>query len=108
MKTQSSNLNNSHKLPIPLSDMLYQYDRCSKLYIDVINDTKALRTLVNEYLSSTVDSEMFLFNKFELRFAGPLLIVLSLDNNELVMINGPAITSRIIFNVDMKLAKTTA
>ena len=46
---------------------------------------------------------MFLFNKFELRFAGPLLTLLSLDNNELVMINGPAITSRIIFNIDMKL-----
>ena len=47
---------------------------------------------------------MFLFNKFELRFAGPLLTVLSLDNNELVIINGPAITNKIFFNVDVKLA----
>ena len=64
--------------------------------------------LVNEYLSPTVDSEMFLFNKFELRFAGPLFTVLSLDDNELVIVNGPSITSGIIFNVDMKLRTTTA
>ena len=51
---------------------------------------------------------MFLFNKFELRFAGPLLTVLYLDNNEQVIINGPAIASRIIFNVDMKLTTTMA
>ena len=88
--------------------MLYQYDGDSKLSIEEINKANALRALVNEYLSPTVDSEMFLFNKFELRFAGPLLTVLSLDNNELVMINGPAITSRIIFNVDVKLTTTTA
>ena len=55
-----------------------------------------------------VDSEMFLFNKFELRFAGPTFTVISLDDNELVMINVPEITSKIIFNVDMKLATTTA
>ena len=74
--------------------MLYQYDGGSKLSIEEISKANALRA--------------FLFNKFELRFAGPLFTVLSLDDNELVMINGPAITSRIIFNVDMKLITTTA
>ena len=73
--------------------MLYQYDGDSKLSIEEISKANALRALVNEQLSHTVDSEMFLFNKFELRFAGPLLTILSLDNNELVMINGPVITS---------------
>ena len=88
--------------------MIYQYDGDYKLSIEEMNKANALRALVNEYLSPTVDSEMFLFNKFELRFAGPLLTVLSLDNNELVMINVPSITSRIVFNVDMTLTTTMA
>ena len=44
-ETHSSSLNNSHKLPIPLSDMLYQYDGGFKFSINLINDTKALRAL---------------------------------------------------------------
>ena len=62
-KTHSSSLNNSHKLPIPLSDMLYQCDVCSKLSIDAINDTNTFRDLVKKYLSSMVGSGMFLLNK---------------------------------------------
>ena len=84
-------------MPIPSSDMLYQYDGDSKLSIEEISKANALRA----------DSEMFLFKKFELRFAGPFFTVLSLDDNELVLINSPAITSRINFNVDMKLTTTT-
>ena len=95
-------------MPIASSDMLYQYDGDSKLSIEEIGKANILRTLVNEYFSPSVDSEMFLFNKFELRFAGPTFTVIYLDDNELVMINVPEITSRIIFNVDMKLATTTA
>ena len=43
--TQSSSRNNSHELLLPLSDMLYQYDRGSKLSIDVINKVNILRVL---------------------------------------------------------------
>ena len=52
-KTYSSSLKNSHKLPINLSDMLYQYDGCYKLSIGAISDTNAFRVLVKENLSST-------------------------------------------------------
>ena len=61
--TQSSSRNNSHKLPIPLPDILYQYDGDSKLWMVVINEANALGSLVNEYLSPTVDSELFLLEK---------------------------------------------
>ena len=88
--------------------MIYQYDGDYKLSIEEMNKANALRALVNEYFSPTVDSEMFLFNKFELRSAGPTFTVISLDDNELVIMNGPAITSINNFKVDMKLTKTMA
>ena len=88
--------------------MLYQYDGDSELSIEEISKANVLRALVNEYLSPTVDNEIFLFNNFELRFTEPTFTVISLDDNELVMMNSPAITSRIIFNVDVKLTTTTA
>ena len=103
MKTHSSNLNNSHKLPILLSDMLYQCDEGSKLSIDVINDTNALRALVNEYLSSMVGSEMFLWNKFVRVNGGHFVTVTSLVNNELFMTKFPPVTDRTVFNVYMKV-----
>ena len=83
--------------------MLYQYDGGSKLFIDVINDTNALRALVNEYLSSTVGSEMFLWNKYVRVNGGHFVTVTSLDNNKLFMKKCPPVTDRIIFNVDMKV-----
>ena len=83
--------------------MLYQYDGYSKLYIDVINDTKALLTLVNEYLSSTVDSEMFLLNKFVRVNRGHFVTVTCLDNNKLFMTKCQPVIDRIIFKVDMKV-----
>ena len=88
---------------MPLSDMLYQYDRGSKISIDVINDTNALRALANEYLSSTVGSEMFLWKKIVRVNGGHLVTVTSLDNNELFMTKFPPVTDKIIFNVDMKV-----
>ena len=60
--TQSSSLNNSQKVPLPLSDKFYQYDGSSKLSIAVISDTKVLRVLVNMYLSFTTGSELLLLN----------------------------------------------
>ena len=83
--------------------MLYQYDGGFKLSIDVINDTNALRALVNEYVSSTVGSEMFLWNKFVRVNGGHFVTVTSLDNNELFITKCPPVTDRIIFNVDMKV-----
>ena len=69
----------------------------------MINDTKALRALVNEYLSSTVDSEMFLVNKF-VRVNGEYFVtVTSLDSNEQFMKKCPLVTDGIIFKVDMKM-----
>ena len=44
--------------------MLYLYDGGSKVSIDVINETNALRALENEYSLYTVGSEMFILNKF--------------------------------------------
>ena len=81
--------------------MLYQYDGDSKLSIDVINDTNVLRTLVKEHLSSTVGSEIFLWNKFVRVNGGHFVTVTSLDNDELFMTKCPPVTGRIIFNVDM-------
>ena len=80
--------------------MIYQYDGVSKLSIDVINDTKALRALVNEYLSSTVDSEIFLLNKFVRVSGGHFVIVTSLDNNELFITKCPPVTNIIIMKVN--------
>ena len=61
--TQYSSRINSHKLPLSLLDILHKYDWGYKPSINVIKKTNALRALVNEYLSSTVGSEMSLLNK---------------------------------------------
>ena len=74
----------------------------------MINDTNASQALVNEYLSSTVGSEMFLWNKFVRVNGGHFVTVTSLDNNELFITKCPPVTDRIIFNVVMKLTITTA
>ena len=71
--------------------------------LTVINNTKALWALVTEYLSSTVDSEMFLLNKFVRVTGGHFVTLTSLDNNELFIAKCPPVTDRIIFNVDMKV-----
>ena len=83
--------------------MIYQYDGDSKLSINMINDTKALQALVNEYLSSKVGSEMFLWNKFVRMNGGHFVTVTSLDNNELFMTKCPPVTNIIIFKVEMKV-----
>ena len=83
--------------------MLYQYDGGFKFSINLINDTNALRALVNEYMSSTVGSEMFLWNKFVRVNGGHFVTVTSLNNNELFITKCPPVTDRIIFNVDMKV-----
>ena len=88
--------------------MLYQYDVDSKLWIDVINEANALRDLINEYLSPTVDTELFLLNKFVRMFVGLFVTVISLDDNDLLITTSPAITDTIIFKVDMKLTIITA
>ena len=44
--------------------MFYQCDGGSKLSIDVISDTNALRALVKEHLSSTIGSGMLLYLNF--------------------------------------------
>ena len=81
--TYYSNLNNSHKLPIPLSDMLNQCDGGSKLSIGVISDAKALRALVKEYLPSTIGSGMLLCLNFVRTKRGHFVTVSSLDYDEL-------------------------
>ena len=83
--------------------MVYQYEVGSKLSIDVINKANVLRALVNEYLSSTVGSEMFLLNKFVRMTGGHFVTVISLDDNELFMTQYPPVTNTIISNVDMKV-----
>ena len=74
----------------------------------MINEANALRTLVYEYLSPTVDSELFLLNKVVRIPVGLFVTVISSDDNELLMTKSPAITDIIIFKVDMKLTSTTA
>ena len=86
--------------------MLYQYDGGFKLSIDVINDTNALRALVNEYLPSTVGSEMFLRNKFVLMNRKHFVAATSLNNNKLFMMKYPLVTDTIIFKVDIKVNNT--
>ena len=95
--TQSSSQNNSHKLPIPLLDILNQYNEGSKLWIDVINEANVLQALVTEYLSPTVDSELFLLKKIIRTTVGPFVIVMSLDDNEVIMAKIPTVTDTIIF-----------
>ena len=83
--------------------MLYQYDGDSKLYIDVTDDTNALRALVNEYLSSTIGSEILLWNKFVSTKWELFVTVTSLDNNELFMTKGPHFVDTIMFKIYMKV-----
>ena len=94
--TQFSSRNNSHKLPLP-------YDGGSKISIDVINEANTLRDLVNEYLSFTVGSEIFLLNKFVRMTGGCFVTVISLVDNELFMTKYPPVSNTIIFNIDMKV-----
>ena len=74
----------------------------------VINEANALRTLVKEYFSPTVDIELFLLNKFARMPVGSFVTVISLDDNKLLVTKSPAVIDTIIFRVDMKLATTTA
>ena len=74
----------------------------------MINEANALRALVSEYLSPTVDSELFLLNKFARMPVGLFVTVISTDDNELLMTKSPAITDIILFKVDMKLTTTIA
>ena len=74
----------------------------------MINESNVLRALVNEYLSLTVDNELFLLNKCVRMPIEPFFTVLSLDDNDLLMTKSPAIFDIIIFKVDMKLTTTTA
>ena len=99
------NLNNSHKLPILLSDMLYQCNGGSKLSIDMISGTNAFRALVKEYLLSTIGSGM-LFCLNLVRTKRRLSVtVSSLDDNELFMTKCRYFNDRIIFKADMKVNK---
>ena len=91
---QSSSLNNSHKLPLPLPDNLYQYNGSSKLSIDVINyEANTLWALVKEYLSSTTGSELLLLNKFVRMTGGHFVTVISLDDDELIMTKYSLVTN---------------
>ena len=75
--THFSSLRNSHKLPLPLSDSFYQNDGVTTRSIGMISDAKALRALVNEYLSSTTGSEMLLLNKVVQTIGRHLVTVIS-------------------------------
>ena len=88
--------------------MLYQYDGGSKLSIDIINDTNAFRALVNEYLSSTGGSGLFLWNKLVQTKRRHFITVSSLNDSELLMTKCRHFKGRIIFNIVMKLTTTTA
>ena len=108
LKTQYSILSNSPKLHTLLSHKLYQHDGGSKLSIDVISEAKLLRALVNEYLPSTIGSELLLLNKCVWTIGRHLVTVTSLGNNELLMTKCQPIANTIIFNTFMKLTATTA
>ena len=82
-KTYFYNLNNSHKLPTPFSESLYQYDGGSKLSIDVISGINTLRALVKEYLSSTIGRVTLLWRNFVRTKRRHFVTVSSLDDNEL-------------------------
>ena len=69
----------------------------------MVNKANVSWALVNEYLSSTVDSEIFLWNTFVLINCGYFVIVTYLDKNEIFMTKGPPATDTIIFKVDMKV-----
>ena len=73
----------------------------------MIDEVNALRALVNEYLSLTVDSELFILNKFVRMTVGLFTMVISLDDNELLLMKSPIFTDTIIFKVDVKLTTTT-
>jgi len=69
----------------------------------VINEAKTLRALVNEFVSSTGGSELSFLNKFVRMTGGHFVTVISLDNNELVMIKYAPVTNTILLKVDMKV-----
>ena len=69
----------------------------------MINEANVLRTLVNEYVSSTVGSEILLLNKSVRMTAGHFVTVISLDDKELIMTKCPPVIYTIIFNLDMKV-----
>ena len=60
------------------------------------NEANALQALVNKYLPPTVDSELFLLNKFIGMPVGPFVTVIPLDDNELLMTKSASITDTII------------
>ena len=74
----------------------------------VINEANASGSLVNEYLSPTVDSELFLLNKFVRMPVRLFVTEISSDDNELLMTKSPTVADTIIFKVDMKVTTTTA
>ena len=104
--TYSSSLSNSYKLTLTLSDKLYQHDESFNVSIDVISEDKVLLTLVNEYASSTIDSEMLYLNKFVQTIGRYLVTLISLGNSELLRIKCRPITLMILFNIDMKRTTT--
>ena len=63
----------------------------------MINETNVLQALVTEYLSPTVDSELFLLKKIVRMTVGPFVIVISLDDDEVIMAKIPTVTDTIIF-----------
>ena len=69
----------------------------------MINESNVLRALLNEQLSPTVDSEIFLLNKFVRMTVELFATVIYLDDNELLMPKSPIVTDTIILKVDMKL-----
>ena len=52
--------------------------------MDVINEANVLPAIVNEYLSPTVDSELFILNKFVRIPVRLFVTVISSDDNELL------------------------
>ena len=52
----------------------------------LISEAKALRALVNEYLSPTTGSELLLLNTCVQTISRHIVSVISLGNNELLMI----------------------
>ena len=69
----------------------------------MINEGKVLRTLVNEYISSTTGSELLLLNKFVRMIGGHFFTVICLDDNELIMTKCLPVTDKFRFNSDMKV-----
>ena len=74
----------------------------------MINEANVSRSLANEYLSPTVVSELFLLKTIVRMTVELFVIVISLDDNELLMTKSSTVTDKIIFIVDMKLTPTMA